>query len=87
VVARALPPQRAGKRTRSWLSAFRRSPGSSPNRADGKVYKPDVVTSGGHILELKPNTPSGRAAGARQMQNYEDQLGMRGRVIYYEPKP
>jgi RHS repeat-associated protein len=55
--------------------------------ADGKVYKPDVVTPGGHILELKPNTPSGRAAGARQIQNYEDQLGMRGRVIYYEPKP
>jgi RHS repeat-associated protein len=55
--------------------------------ADGKVYKPDVVTPGGHILELKPNTPSGRAAGARQIKNYEEQLGMRGRVIYYEPKP
>jgi hypothetical protein len=54
--------------------------------ADGKVYKPDVVTSGGHILELKPNTPSWRAAGARQIQNYEEQLGMPGRVIYYEPK-
>jgi hypothetical protein len=54
--------------------------------ADGKVYKPDVVTPGGHILELKPNTPSGRAAGARQIQNYEEQLGMPGRVIYYEPK-
>ena len=54
---------------------------------DGKFYKPDVVTPGGHILELKPNTPSGRAAGARQIQNYEEQLGMRGRVIYYEPKP
>jgi RHS repeat-associated protein len=55
--------------------------------ADGKVYKPDVVTPGGHILELKPNTPSGRAAGARQIRNYENQLGMRGRVIYYDPKP
>ena len=55
--------------------------------ADGKVYKPDVVTPGGYILELKPNTPSGRAAGARQVQNYEEQLGMRGRVIYYEPLP
>jgi len=54
--------------------------------ADGKVYKPDVVTPGGHIFELKPNTPSGRAAGARQIRNYEKQLGMRGRVIYYEPK-
>ena len=53
--------------------------------ADSKVYKPDVVTAHGRVLELKPNTPSGRAAGARQVGNYEDQLGVRGRVIYYEP--
>jgi hypothetical protein len=53
--------------------------------ADGKIYKPDVVTPNGRILELKPNTPSGRAAGARQIQNYEEQLGMPGRVIYYDP--
>jgi hypothetical protein len=53
--------------------------------ANGNLYKPDIVTPGGRILELKPNTLSGRAAGARQIQNYEEQLGMRGRVIYYEP--
>lgn len=53
--------------------------------ADGKVYKPDVVTPNGRILELKPNTPSGRAAGERQIRNYEKQLGMPGRVIYYDP--
>jgi hypothetical protein len=53
--------------------------------ADGKIYKPDVVTPNGRILELKPNTPSGRAAGARQVQKYEEQLGMPGRVIYYDP--
>ena len=53
--------------------------------ADGKIYKPDVVTPNGRILELKPNTPSGRAAGARQIRNYQQQLGMRGRVIYYDP--
>lgn len=53
--------------------------------ADGKIYKPDVVTPNGRILELKPNTPSGRAAGARQIQIYEEQLGMPGRVIYYDP--
>lgn len=53
--------------------------------ADGKFYKPDVVTPNGRILELKPNTPSGRAAGARQIRNYEEQLGMPGRVIYYDP--
>jgi RHS repeat-associated protein len=53
--------------------------------ADGKFYQPDVVTANGRILELKPNTPSGRAAGARQISIYEDQLGMPGRVIYYDP--
>jgi hypothetical protein len=53
--------------------------------ADGKFYKPDIVTPNGRILELKPNTPSGRAAGARQVSNYEKQLGMPGRVIYYDP--
>ena len=55
--------------------------------ADGKLYKPDVVTPSGRILELKPNTPSGRAAGARQIRNYEEQLGMPGKVIYYDPVP
>lgn len=53
--------------------------------ADGRFYRPDVVTPNGRILELKPNTPSGRAAGSRQIRIYEEQLGMRGRVIYYKP--
>ncbi|WIM09099.1 MAG: hypothetical protein OJF58_000050 [Enhydrobacter sp.] len=53
--------------------------------ANGRIYRPDVVTPHGRVLELKPNTPSGRASGARQIQIYEEQLGMRGRVIYYEP--
>lgn len=52
--------------------------------ADGKWYKPDAVTPSGRILELKPNTPSGHRAGARQIEMYEEQLGMRGRVIYYD---
>jgi hypothetical protein len=46
---------------------------------------PDVVTPKGRILELKPNTPSGAAAGARQFAAHEQQLGMRGRVIFYQP--
>jgi hypothetical protein len=53
--------------------------------ADGKIHKPDVVTPNGRFMELKPNTPSGRRAGARQAQRYRDQLGMKGRVIYYDP--
>lgn len=53
--------------------------------ADGKLHKPDVVTPSGRFMELKPNTASGRATGARQAQRYRDQLGMDGKVIYYEP--
>ena len=50
---------------------------------DGKNYRPDVVTPRGRIMELKPNTPSGRAAGRRQAKNYEQQLRRKVRVIYY----
>jgi len=53
--------------------------------ANGKTYRPDVVTPDGRILELKPNTTSGRVAGARQIRKYEEQLQRRGRVIYYDP--
>lgn len=53
--------------------------------ADGKMHKPDVITPSGRFMEYKPNTPSGRRAGARQAQRYRDQLGMKGRVIYYDP--
>jgi len=53
--------------------------------ADGNLHKPDVVTPSGRFMELKPNTPSGRATGARQAQRYRDQLGMEGTVVYYDP--
>lgn len=52
---------------------------------DGKIYKPDVVTPRGRIMELKPNTASGRAAGARQTRNYSAQLGVPARTITYQP--
>ncbi len=52
---------------------------------NGKWYRPDVVTPRGYILEYKPNTASGRAAGARQIAIYRLQLGRPGRVIYYDP--
>jgi RHS repeat-associated protein len=55
--------------------------------ADGKTYRPDVVTPRGRILELKPNTPSGQAAGARQTANYSTQLGAPARTITYQPPP
>ena len=53
--------------------------------ADGKMYKPDVVTPRGRIMELKPNTPSGRASGVRQSNNYSQQLGRPARPIHYDP--
>jgi RHS repeat-associated protein len=53
--------------------------------SDGKVYKLDVQTPRGRLMELKPKTATGRSAGVRQMGNYKDKLGANGRVIYYEP--
>ncbi len=55
------------------------------DEATGKEYRPDALTSKGHPLELKPNTPSGRAAGKRQMKTYEAVTGKKGRVLYYDP--
>lgn len=39
-----------------------------------------------HLMELKPNTPSGRRAGARAAKRYSEATGNRTRVIYYDPK-
>jgi RHS repeat-associated protein len=50
----------------------------------GDFFKPDVVTPRGRILELKPNTPSGRAAGRRQKKKYAEEIDERVRVIYYD---
>jgi hypothetical protein len=52
---------------------------------DGRIYKPDILTRNGRILELKPNTPSGRRAGANQIKNYREVLGLPCRVVYYDP--
>jgi RHS repeat-associated protein len=53
--------------------------------ADGNNYRPDAVTRTGHIIELKPNTASGRKQGALQIAIYMEQLGKKGRVMYYDP--
>ncbi|HVK64291.1 MAG TPA: hypothetical protein VM694_07450, partial [Polyangium sp.] len=52
---------------------------------DGKVLRPDAITPNKNPIELKPNTPTGKAAGKRQIKKYEAVTGKRGRVIYYDP--
>ncbi len=62
---------------------------SEPSLVDpktGKTVKPDAVTPSGRPVELKPNTPSGRAKGASQIKGQERATGKKGRVVYYEPK-
>lgn len=62
---------------------------SEPSLTDpktGKTVKPDALTPSGKPVELKPNTPSGRAKGKQQMEKYERAAGKSGRVVYYEPK-
>ena len=67
------------------MSAKGWDPKPSLRGIDGKIHKPDVVTPNGRFMELKPNTVSGRRTGARQLKRYNEQLGMKGRVIYYDP--
>jgi len=42
-------------------------------------------TIGRYVQRTIARPTTGRAAGARQIRNYEEQLGMPGRVIYYDP--
>lgn len=39
-----------------------------------------------YLMELNPNTPSGRRAGARAAERYTRETGNKTRVIYYNPK-
>lgn len=59
----------------------------------GRMLKPDVgaparnpLSNRRHLMELKPNTPSGRAAAARAAKKYETETGNKTRPIYYDPK-
>lgn len=64
--------------------------------ANGRILKPDVRTparvrtSGEEPqpfqMELKPNTPSGRAAAARAVKKYKA-TDVKTRPIFYDPKP
>jgi hypothetical protein len=53
------------------------------DRATGKTVKPDAVSRAGRLVD-KPNTPSGRAAGRRQLPKYERAAGKKGLFVYYK---
>jgi hypothetical protein len=57
----------------------------SETRIKGTNLRPDAIDSKGRPVELKPNTPSGRRQGRRQMKKYKEATGTNGRVIYYDP--
>jgi hypothetical protein len=51
--------------------------------ASGKMQKPDLVTGVG-IIEFKPGTRSGRAAGKKQAERYEQEFGVEATYMTYE---
>jgi hypothetical protein len=60
---------------------------------DGKLLKPDLGTPPRtpdpkfrNYIKVKPNTPSGRAAAARQIKKYEEATGRKVRALFYDPK-
>jgi RHS repeat-associated protein len=82
----------AGRQAHAEFAAkVKQKPGwqSEPSLTDpatGKTVKPDAVSRAGRPVELKPNTPSGRAAGRRQLPKYERATGKQGRVVYHNKK-
>jgi hypothetical protein len=64
--------ERPGKRP---LRPDAATPARNPEEPDKRYY-----------LELKPNTPSGRAAAARAVKRYKEVTKNKVRAIYYDPK-
>lgn len=55
---------------------------------DGRVkggIRPDVTTPRGRTIELKPDTPSGRAAAKKQTERYRKLTNRFSRAIFYRP--
>lgn len=92
---------RAGRRAHAELKArVAQKPGWRPEPTlkldDGRILRPDVrtpprVRAPGEDpkpfqMELKPNTPSGRAAAERAVRKY-GATNVKTRPIFYDPKP
>jgi hypothetical protein len=81
---------KTGKLRHAELAAKARSKGwkaevTIVDRKTGKRYRVDAMTPSGNPIELKPDTPRGRARGKSQLRTYERITGKKGRVIYYKP--
>ncbi len=91
---------RAGRRAHDALrERVAQKPGWKPEPTlkmdDGRILRPDVRTPprarapgedpAPFQMELKPNTPSGRAAAARAVKKYEP-TKVKTRPIFYDPK-
>jgi hypothetical protein len=59
---------------------------SEPEGASGMKQKPDLTSDVG-IIEFKPGTPSGRSAGKKQAERYEQELGLEATYMTYELNP
>ena len=68
--------------TDSLLQATMLTSGLMPHFSRFETRSTNVPSS----VDLKPNTPTGRAAGRRQLPAQERATGKKGRVIHYEPK-
>lgn len=60
---------------------------------NGTILKPDVGAprrtpdpAVRKYIEVKPDTPSGRAAAARQVRKYKEATGQKVRALFYDPK-
>lgn len=84
-----------GETTAEWMARRQRivdeRRATTPN---GGFLKPDasapacnpVLPRERYQMELKPDTPSGRAAAARAVRKYEELTGNKTRAIYYKRK-
>jgi hypothetical protein len=90
---------RAGRRAHSWLEDTLDAkdgwdyepdlerPGQRPLKPDaGTPRRNPLKPKKRYYLELKPNTPSGRAAAARAVKRYQGATDQKIRPIYYDPK-
>lgn len=88
---------RAGRRAHADLKQrVDAKPGWRADRgigANGRVLRPDVRAPARasrpdsiRLMELKPNTPTGKDAGAKAIEKYREIPNSKTRIIYYDPK-